>query len=73
MSYLFIGDPSLLPCGDATSKDPANLALLDSNGDGALDVSDAIWLLTWKFLGGPPHVLGNRCADIPDCPKVCGA
>ena len=56
----------MLPCGDGTVSDPANKALLDGNGDGAVDLSDAVYGLNFLFLGGPPPV---ACAD-ETCPCV---
>jgi hypothetical protein len=75
LHFLFLGDPPVLPCGDGSDGDPANLALLDANGDngggtGTVDLSDAIYILVYEILGGPPHVLGEECIRIPDCPDV---
>ncbi|MBI4583416.1 MAG: hypothetical protein HY717_05265 [Planctomycetes bacterium] len=44
--------------------------MLDFNGDSGIDQSDAIGILSWKFLGGPPHLLGIACVPIADCPVV---
>ena len=52
------------PCDTAE----ANEILLDANGDGQLDQSDALWNLIWFFLSGSSHVLGEDCVPIVDCP-----
>jgi len=39
----------------------------DTNGDGARDLSDAVYLLDWLFRGGPRPV-GTRSSLCPDCP-----
>ncbi len=67
IDHYFIGMPTMLPCGDGTVKDAGNIALLDSNGDGELDISDAIYTLRAEFLGGAPHVLGKECVEISGC------
>src|SRR5262249_60463939 len=67
----FFGGLGALPCGDGTSADAANLELLDWNGDGGLDISDAMSTLSWLFLDGKPHVLGQECRLIAGCSRVC--
>jgi len=57
--FLFLGDPARLPWGGGTPGEPANLALLDWNGDGAPDLSDAVFSLDRLFTGGGPHPLGE--------------
>ena len=71
IGHLFGGFPTVLPCGDGNGSDPGNLGLLDSNGSGQLDLSDAVRLLQWSFFGGPAHVLGSECLEIPGCRGVC--
>ena len=44
---------------------------LDLNGDGGMDVSDAIILLTHAVVGGPPPVQGVDCIVVPFCPGPC--
>ncbi len=76
LNYLFLGaDPAVLPCAGGDSS-VANKALLDANGDngagtGRIDIGDAIFLLNRIALGGPPHVLGESCVRIADCPDNC--
>ena len=70
LNTIFLG-LSQFPCGDTMATHPANVALMSWNGEGSIDLSSAIGLLMWKFLGGPPHVLGTSCALIPDCPTTC--
>ena len=70
-SFLFLGAPSRLPCGDGSSRDAANRRAFDCTGDGAIDLSDGLCLLGSLFLGGPPHVLGTTCQPLVGCGKVC--
>lgn len=71
LSVLFLGTERRLPCGDGTIRDPANVALMSWRGTDDVDLSAAVALLTWKFLGGPTHVLGPGCVPLQDCPDVC--
>lgn len=71
LKYVILGDPATLPCGDGTPEHPSNLALLDADDSGAIDPTDAIRILTWIFIGGPPHVGGTACVEIPACPPTC--
>jgi hypothetical protein len=68
---LFGGAGGALPCGDGTFGDPANVALLDVDGDRAVDLSDAIHLLAYIIGGGPPPALGVACVRIDGCPDAC--
>ena len=43
----------------------------DVNGDGARDITDAIYLLSHLFLGGPAHSAGESCTRIVGCPDLC--
>jgi len=66
---LFLGSPSRYPCGDGESSDPANVALLDWQGDGNVDISDPIALLNFLFGGGPSHILGED-AEVAGCVTI---
>lgn len=72
LGVLFLGatDP-LLPCGDTSAGHPGNIELLSWDGAGGLDLSDAIGVLNWRFLGGPAHILGTSCTSVASCPEVC--
>ena len=48
-----------------------NLLLLSANGDQRVDVTDALYVLNFLFLGGPPPALGAGCAVIEGCPALC--
>jgi hypothetical protein len=61
-----------LPCGDDSSEDRGNHGLMDRNASSALDLSDAIGLLNWLLVGGPPHAMGEECRGIEGCPARCG-
>lgn len=69
LNHLFLGTNPVLPCGDGTTSDPANVALLDLNdgGAGRIDLSDAVYGLNFLFLGGPPPL---QCAGDTTCPCV---
>ena len=73
LTSLYVDRTMLLPCGDGSATDPANVMLLDSNGDGVLDVADAMYLAGYQFgicnAGAPcpPHVLGTDCVRIQGC------
>jgi hypothetical protein len=71
LGFLFLGDPRALPCGAGAAADPANDRLLHGNGDSGIDISDAVSLLAWRFLGGPEHALGKECRPIPGCRNGC--
>lgn len=72
--FLFLGTPEVLPCGDGSSGDPANVTLMDWQPDGAVDISDGVGLLQFLFSGGSPHpsaVPGMEregCLPIAGCP-----
>jgi hypothetical protein len=73
LSFLFLGNPAVLPCGDGSPGHPSNIALMDFDGSGALDLNDAISKLIHLFLGGPPHAVWglDPCVVIPECPITC--
>ncbi len=71
LRYLFLGTPSVLPCGDGTLASEDNVALLDANGDLNVDVADATSTLIYLFQRGEPHALGTRCIHLPTCPPAC--
>lgn len=71
MLLLFQGAGRTPPCEGATVADGSNVALLDHNGDAAIDPSDVIHLLNYLFLHGAPHVLGASCVRLEGCPTAC--
>lgn len=71
LSRLFTGLSRPLPCDGATIDEGANLALHDVDGSGSVDISDAISLLGYLFLGGRPPALGVECVPIEGCPDAC--
>jgi len=72
LGILFKGEFPVLPCGGGTLEG-GNVALLDSNGDLDVDVSDAIYVLLHLFAGGPPPTLGTSCVPLDGCPGVCAS
>lgn len=77
LGFLFAGE-SLTECyvveeGDAMGLTGTGLAVLDWNGDGDHDLTDAVGSLTFQFGGGPAHALGQECAMIEgSCEDHCG-
>ena len=67
---LFGGATVSLPCG-ADMAAPGNTALLDASGDGSVNITDAVQLLTHLFQGGPSHILGRECVVIAGCGDAC--
>jgi len=67
---LFVGPADALPCG-VEPDSAGNRSLLDASGDGKVDVSDAVRLLHYLFLSGPPPALGTDCTPIAGCPDAC--
>ncbi len=68
---LFGGAGAAMPCdGDIASA--GNVALLDANASGGVNVSDVIFVLNYIFLEGPPPALGTRCVRIEGCASDCG-
>lgn len=69
--YFEAGTPAALPCGDGSPANPGNVALLDAKGEGEIDPSDAVTLLSYLFQDGPPHVRGVDCTPLSGCPARC--
>ncbi len=70
LKILLLGESIPLPCeGDFSS--PANVSLMDSDGDGEIVLTDIIHLLSYIFLEGDPPQLGTDCTQIPGCPDAC--
>ena len=79
LGFLFLGQPTELPCGAAGGSEPdvADISLVDWNGDLQLDLSDPVAGLIYSFGGGPPHALdpngqATTCVTIEDCSPQCG-
>ena len=45
LGFLFLDNPSTLPCGNRTETDPGNIALLSWNGDSQVNIADAVGCL----------------------------
>ena len=79
LSKLFVGPP-VFPCDVDGDHGGGHVTLLDGNGDGTVDVSDAIYSLASLFSGGglppAPHVDCGidptpdslTCDDFGPCP-----
>lgn len=64
-----------LPCDDGFDG-PCNIEILDSNGSGRIDMSDAIHFLRFVVLGDEPPAGGNgdgSCSRIDGAPQTCDA
>jgi hypothetical protein len=48
------------------------MTLVDWDGLGGVDITGAVALFTFQFLGGPAHILGEDCSPIDLCPTICG-
>ena len=70
--YFLLGEPGVtLPCGDGTVDDPSNKAILDTNGDSRVDLTDALYTLNHLFQSGPPPTLGASCTRLAGCSDNC--
>jgi len=67
LGHLFLSVPERLPCGSGLRNDGGNIELLDFQGDGRVDLSDAVAELSFLFLGGPPHPLASAARPGMDC------
>jgi hypothetical protein len=70
--FLFTGAIERLPCGDGRTDHPANLAVFDWQGDGAINISDAVAGLQYLFSGGSPHARAVPGAERTACIAVAG-
>ncbi len=71
LNFYFAGAGVALPCGDGTTLDASNLALLDSDGSGRLNVSDVVHVLLFLFAGEQAPVLGTECVELVGCADGC--
>ena len=71
LGFLFLGNPSELPCDDGNATDPGNLVLLNSDGIGGINLTDAVIIFGFLFQGGPPHAEGTDCKPVAGCANVC--
>lgn len=67
---IYRGDQVTLPCEEVLDSE-GNRGVLDHNGDATIDQSDAVSLLSYLYLDGPPHVLGGGCVRIVGCEDLC--
>jgi hypothetical protein len=71
LERLFSTVTTALPCAGEDTGAGGNGALFDASGDDRVDLTDAVSILGFLFLGGPPHTLGTECVSIADCDPVC--
>lgn len=71
---LFLANVQRLPCSGGDHEAPGNLDLLDWQGDGRVNLADAIAQLLYLFQDGAPHVRNPEsripadCIEVLDCP-----
>ena len=56
------------PC----EEEEGNTAVLDTTGEGFVNISDALHVVVYLFLGGEPRNLSPVCVSIRRCPDICG-
>jgi hypothetical protein len=62
--------PGRFPCGDGAAGHPSNLNLLKfASGSERVAIVDAIGIINYFFLGGPPPQKGLSCLGIVGCPE----
>jgi hypothetical protein len=71
LGFLFDGIPETLPCGDGSPRDAANVSMLDFDGGGAINITDAVAMFLFLFVAGPPHPLGQACQPVVGCEDRC--
>ena len=72
LGVLFTGNPPLFPCGDGTPTDPGNIALIDWQPDGSIDLSDVLGLLQFLFFSADAHSLAVPGAETTECVPIAG-
>jgi len=70
---LLVGGLQEGPCGGQGLGNPANQRLLDWDGNGTVNVSDALQTLQYLFQGGPPHSAGTACLQVAGCNEACAS
>jgi len=72
---LFSSVRESLPCGDGTETHPGNVALMDWQPDGSIDISDAVGMIGFVFGTESAHPLAAPGAPTTECVTVpgCGA
>ena len=68
--YLY-ASPGPLPCEGDDIQSGGNRLLLDIDSSSRVDITDAIYLLSYLFLDGSAPRLGTTCVPIPGCPDQC--
>jgi hypothetical protein len=71
LNALFTEEPAVFPCGDGSPGDPANVSLFDGQGDGLVNITDAVLYLRGFLLGtGVPGLLDapDGCRPVAGCP-----
>ena len=72
LGVLFTGSPAVFPCGDGTLTDPGNIALIDWQPDGSVDLSDVLGILQFFFFGAGAHPLAVPGAETTECVAIPG-
>lgn len=73
LGVLFTGSPfAFFPCGDGSTTDLGNIALMDWQSDGAVDLSDVIGMLQFLFAGTDAHPLAVLGNEVAGCVPIMG-
>lgn len=72
LGVLFTGSPPRFPCGAGAPTDPGNIALLDWQPDGSVDLSDILGLLQFLFFSAEAHPLAVPGAETTECVVIPG-
>ena len=73
LGVLFTGAPfAFFPCGDGSSSDPGNIALMDWQPDGSVDLSDVVGMLQFLFIGNSAHPLAVVGSEVSACVPIMG-
>ncbi len=67
---LFVGGIAL-PCDGSALNDGGNIFIFDVDGNGFVNITDAIFLLNYLFTNGAVPARGTSCARRDGCADVC--
>jgi hypothetical protein len=68
---LFLEAPAALPCDGDSIAAGGNRTLHDVDSNGAVNLSDAVYLLNHLYRRGAPPALGSGCVRIRGCQDAC--
>lgn len=71
LGRLFAENATALPCGGNSPNEGGDLRLLDFDGNGVVQLTDAVGLFLFLFDSGRPHHLGPNCIAVMGCSSGC--